>query len=120
MTYYDTIEEDLARAKAILEEGMPDEASLAGLPSEVRDLGGTIFGKDVHAAYKLLESFVEEIERLRAATPVALTSSELMALRDIVAHYLTIPDHSEVFIDVARDVETTPEALLRRLMAVAG
>lgn len=55
MPYYDTIEEDLARAKAILAKG---EAAHG------RDVAGTIYGGDIYAASKLLESFVTEIERV--------------------------------------------------------
>lgn len=71
MTYYPTIEEDLARAKEILAEGksaleqvldgivLPDGVTRAQL---LQLQGGTIYGKDTYAAYKLLESFVEFIE----------------------------------------------------------
>jgi hypothetical protein len=52
VTYYPTIEEDLARAKAILAQGKPDEASLRALPATIRnDIGGTIYGGDIYAAY---------------------------------------------------------------------
>jgi len=66
MPYYDTLAEDLQRAKQILAEGRPTERDLANLPPLMREslsqTGGTIFGKDTYAAYKLLESFVEAIE----------------------------------------------------------
>jgi hypothetical protein len=70
MSYYDTIDEDLQRAKEILQEGrLKDEDVPQHLSSDLRmhliAQSGTIFGKDTYAAYKLLESFVEEIERLR-------------------------------------------------------
>jgi hypothetical protein len=66
MTYYPTIEEDLARAKKILETGKPDHDNSL-LPPEYQELaGGVIYGQDTYAAYKLLESFVAEIERMRA------------------------------------------------------
>jgi hypothetical protein len=61
MSYYATIEDDLARAKAILAKGRTAEAASAGWPNSA----ATIYGADLYAAYKLLESFVEEIERLR-------------------------------------------------------
>jgi hypothetical protein len=70
MPYYPTIAEDLARAKRILADGKPQEADLAdfdGLPPQVKQClaaGGTIFGADIYAAYKLLESLVAEVERL--------------------------------------------------------
>lgn len=51
MTYYPTLAEDLIRAKEIIATGKP------------RD-GAALYGKDIHAAYKLLESFVETIEKL--------------------------------------------------------
>jgi hypothetical protein len=47
---------------------------------------------------------------------IDLTPSELLALRDIVADYLTRPLHGEVFVDVVNQVETTPEQLLQRLL----
>jgi hypothetical protein len=45
-----------------------------------------------------------------------LSPSEVMALRDIVLAYLLWPTHTEVFVDVVHDVETTPVQLLERLM----
>lgn len=73
MPYYPTLKEDLARAKQILEEGKAWRGEVVSLFKGVGDdperiarledaLGGTIFGKDIYAAYKLLESFVNEIE----------------------------------------------------------
>jgi hypothetical protein len=44
MPYYLTVEQDLERARALLAKS------------------GTIFGADVHVAYKLLESFVAELD----------------------------------------------------------
>lgn len=74
MPYYDTIEEDLARARDILERGKTGYDAIylsPALQERMRQaIGGTIYGADVFAAYKLLESFVEEIERLHALTPV--------------------------------------------------
>jgi hypothetical protein len=73
MPYYDTIEEDLARAKQILADGTPSMEELrviSGLGEEhaaaLMRLGGTIYGKDIYAAYQLLKSLVEEVERLRS------------------------------------------------------
>jgi hypothetical protein len=71
MTYHDTLEGDLARAKEILAKGKA-EADNDDLPDAVRAWlarqygGGTIYGADIYVAYKLLESFVSEIERLHA------------------------------------------------------
>lgn len=66
MSYYPTMDEDIARAKEILERGKVREEDM---PVAMRDVlhvaGGTIYGVDTYAAYKLLESFVEEIEKLR-------------------------------------------------------
>lgn len=61
MPYYPTIEEDLARAKEILAKGKYEPA----LPAELK-VEGTIHGGDIYVAYKLLKSFVAEIERLHA------------------------------------------------------
>jgi hypothetical protein len=71
VSYYPTIEEDLARAKAILRKGEPTVWERANFTTEVIEAlrkasSGTIYGGDIYAAYKLLESFVCEIERLRA------------------------------------------------------
>jgi hypothetical protein len=68
MTYYPTLEEDLARAKEILAKGKPAHDEVAYLAESVKAAalpGGAIYGGDNYAAYKLLESFVAEIERLR-------------------------------------------------------
>lgn len=75
MPYYDTIEEDLARAKEILAKGKADVKEFhryTGLTPELSEramalCGGAIYGADIYAAYKLLESFVAEIERLTGA-----------------------------------------------------
>lgn len=68
MSYYDTIEEDLTRAKDLLRRGRPERIygfTPEGLSDISHIAGGTIYGADIFAAYKLLESFVSEIERLR-------------------------------------------------------
>ena len=68
MTYYPTIDEDLARAREILDKGKPAHDEVAYLPEPMRAAaleGGTIYGGDIYVAYKLLESFVAEIDRLR-------------------------------------------------------
>jgi hypothetical protein len=63
MPYYETIDEDLVRAKALLAKGRPevDEQS----PTYGMVSGGAIYGADTYAAYKLLESFVEHIAQQR-------------------------------------------------------
>lgn len=73
MSYYDTIDEDLKRAREILKEGAaesvrPELLQEIGpeLAAKLKDLaGGTIYGKDIYVAYKLLESLVAEVERLQ-------------------------------------------------------
>lgn len=47
---------------------------------------------------------------------VSMTLSQLMALRSLVAGHIQTPGHIEEFLDVARDVATTPEELLQLLM----
>jgi enhancing lycopene biosynthesis protein 2 len=47
---------------------------------------------------------------------IELTSSQLMALKDLVAEHLRCPNRTEVYVDVTRDVETTPEELLVALV----
>lgn len=65
MSYYSTIDEDLACAKEILAKTWEERPGLVNpLPM--------IWGADIYAAYKLLESFVAEIERLRADRKLAV------------------------------------------------
>lgn len=47
---------------------------------------------------------------------VSLTQSQLMALRSVLMEHLQQKGHVEEFIDVVRDVKTTPEELLQLLM----
>jgi hypothetical protein len=90
MPYYDTIEQDLARAKMILAKGRAEmDARLADGPLSdeereelVRETGGVI-GQDVVAAYKLLESFVAEIERLQATVGQFRAAVEYVHLYDV-------------------------------------
>lgn len=70
MSYYDTLAEDITRAKEILERGRADRdmQQIEGMDPALREImlrhsGGTIFGVDTYAAYKLLESFVAAIEQ---------------------------------------------------------
>jgi len=46
---------------------------------------------------------------------IEYTRSQVMALKDLIVEYLTLPEHREVYIDVAHDVHTTPEELLQKL-----
>lgn len=77
MPYYNTLAEDLERAEAILREGKLSLADLVEqmpvlspeLQQQMIDQSGTIYGKDIYAAYKLLESFVAELKP-RVAEPV--------------------------------------------------
>jgi hypothetical protein len=66
MPYYDTIGEDIERAKQILAKGKPDIDALQRLgftPENLPTLvGGAIYGADAYAAYRLLESFVDQVE----------------------------------------------------------
>jgi hypothetical protein len=78
MPYYDTIDEDLARAKEILADGVADAQQFEWM---AQLSGGTIYGKDIYAAYKLLESFVAEIERLRGADVQAAVTEALKTIR---------------------------------------
>jgi hypothetical protein len=69
MSYYDTMDDDLKRARHILANGkaqVPDFVLDEAIAADVSNAsGGTIYGADNYAAYKLLESFVGEIERLQ-------------------------------------------------------
>jgi hypothetical protein len=95
--YYDTIEEDLKAAKEILAEGSSAlDGTLTINGHEIRTSGGTIFGKDIYAAYKLLESFIAEIERLQL--PVKFLHEVAVALTVHIRRAPTClnfrPDHN--------------------------
>ena len=75
MPYYDTIEEDLVRAQAILAKGKGTGECAAFRPDHNGEClncdewadahGGTIDGADIYAVYKLLESLVGELTKAR-------------------------------------------------------
>lgn len=68
MTYYETLAEDLIRAKQILAAGREDytvSGSEQQKPYVIH--GRTILAVDIFAAYQLLESFVQVIERQQDA-----------------------------------------------------
>jgi hypothetical protein len=85
-----TIEEDLARAKEILAKG------------KANHFAGTIYQDDLHTAYKLLESFVAQIERLRERVKWFEASGGVTA-------------HTRVFQEMAR--ADAAEAEVERLTA---
>jgi len=79
MSFYPTLREDVQRAKEILERGKASfneqlaehltdpigaELDAGTIDTIKRAIGGTIYGADTYAAYKLLESFVEVIETM--------------------------------------------------------
>lgn len=97
VSYYPTITEDIARAKQILAKGRNE--LVPGLAEAERELdprvdvehlrtlaGGTIFGADIYPAYKLLESLVTEVERLRASVVQAELQAEALTLLNRVAN----------------------------------
>lgn len=47
---------------------------------------------------------------------IKMTESQLLALTDLVAQHLVESDHTEVYIDVVRQVETLADDLLLLLM----
>ena len=114
MTYYPTLDEDLARAKEMLAEGTPEEESLARLPATIRRAGGgTIFGKDIYAAYKLLESFVAAIEDYQRS--FALYYKASMALMD--AYKRTHPDVPDLVWPAATAVNVWASGEIEALRA---
>lgn len=63
------------------------------------------------------------IELQRTGRPdyvMTLTASQLMALRSVLIDYITRPDHTEVFIDIVRGVETPVEELLLKVTPAPG
>lgn len=74
MSYYPTLDEDLKRAREILERGKAERSD--PLIHDYVDLGGTIYGADTYAAYKLLESFVAAIDTLREEVKAARVSED--------------------------------------------
>jgi hypothetical protein len=63
MSYYPSLAEDIARAKEILANGRAgDQPSWMSDEEWARLSGGTIYGADLYAAYKLLETFVQKLD----------------------------------------------------------
>lgn len=94
MPYYPTLAEDVARAKEILAKGQPSTWEKAQFTPEVVEAlrqvgGGTIYGGDIYAAYKLLESFVAAIEVMSQPLPLHAGST-------------TCPHCKSTFIPVVR------------------
>jgi hypothetical protein len=114
MSYYDTIEDDLARAKAILEKGKPAPWETAHFTPEVVEAlrevgGGTIFGADIYAAYQLLASFVAEIERLRHALNTCEIHAHIEGIAERTACAVCLTDAlAEIERLRAQLTETTP------------
>lgn len=84
--------------------------------------GGRTPGKTSNAALTKKEREIAKALSLsRRVWTLELSASELMALCDVVAHYLTMPGHSEVYVDITNGaLETTPEQLLQRLMGLTA
>lgn len=57
-------------------------------------------------------------DNFNSPVTIRLTTSQLMALKDLVLEHLLCPTHTEVYIDVWRNIETTPEELLQVLVGV--
>lgn len=47
---------------------------------------------------------------------ITITNSERMALCDLISDYISKSDHTERFIDIAEDTETTPTDLLCKFL----
>lgn len=128
MPYYDTIEEDLARAREILAKGKVRVEDVGGADQiltrdpALRDalierMGGTIFGADVFAAYKLLESFVATIERLTHALNTCEIHQDVENIAERTACAVCFTETGEelqrVKADQARQREAAREDALR-------
>ena len=88
----------------------------------VLDLIAAEWATDPTSVAKFDLRLVHRAIDLAAARPdyaVALTRSQCMALRSLLLDYILWPRHTEVFVDVVRQVETTPEELLE-LFAAQG
>jgi hypothetical protein len=51
---------------------------------------------------------------------INLSHAHALALCDMLAEYIRTPGHTEIFVDVVRDVETRPEVLLGYLLGVCN
>ena len=122
MTYYPTLAEDIARAKAIIDAGKP---RLEQLQADVPDIqrltlltsGGAILGADLYAAYQLLESFVEVIETI--GVDVCRTALRAKALRLRAEAGRVCPCNLHVPLD-GHDRDPMQFAAVERLVAEAG
>jgi len=86
-----TLPDDLARARELLDKGRARADALATLRPQVRELsilkkGGVIDYGDIYAAYRLLESFVNEIAAL---------NDEIAALGDLTSRTLDMVERVE-------------------------
>lgn len=119
MTYYPTLDEDLACAKEILHRGKafvpPRIIEEIGpeLSQRLTEIaGGTIYGADIFAAYKLLESFVAEIDDYQRSA--ALYHRASMALMEAYKRaHSEVPEH--VWPDAARVNEWAAKEIETRL-----
>jgi hypothetical protein len=113
MSYYDTMDEDLQRAREILEKGklpIQDPAFPYGIQNPgLEETSGTIYGADIYAAYKLIESFVKEIEDYAASfnlyhkASMALMRAYKQAHPEVPIHVW--PDTSVVNEWAAQEIE---------------
>lgn len=131
--YYDTIEDDLRRAREILAKGKMTGEEWVG-DARVPLPSGTISGADIYAAYQLLQAFVSEIERLQhaAETFTAQRDAALAQAQESWAGWtqekaqavepradaarcpLYQPDHNGECVDCDEWADAhTPEALVR-------
>jgi hypothetical protein len=62
----------------------------------------------------------EARETAKKERDVHLTPSEVMALRSVLAEYIKASSHVTTFYDALRQVETTPEDLLRKLQELSN
>jgi hypothetical protein len=99
MPYYSTLDEDLARARAILATGRwpADHPTARTLEAILRS--GTLFGEDLRAAYQLLARFVAELERLTHALNTCEVHAEVPGIRERTACAVCF---TEALAEVAR------------------
>jgi hypothetical protein len=101
MSYYPTIEEDLKRVAEILAKGDARREFVTDFPNLtesdrdnlMRMAGGTIYGADTYAAYKLLESLSEEVRRLQQMRMAARSLAELAHWKAVGASPLFSVEH---------------------------
>lgn len=111
MSYYETLTEDLQRAKELLALGV-DHFHAGDQPVKV--VNNAVYGADTYDAYKLIESFVTQIEKDEAliirGTEALELASEQMEESEARAQKAEqrAAEYRKVMLEIADCIDTAP------------